>query len=93
MSILGMSVPIAGNEESREGRVVSIAGSERSGAAEDPTADDDESKEGIPKAVLDREVSGPDLDDSAADCELPAEVVVASDVEGGWLVSWIPAFP
>lgn len=35
--MVGISVPIAGKEESKEGRVVSIAGSERSGAADDPT--------------------------------------------------------
>lgn len=34
---MGISVPIAGSEESSEGRVVSIAGSERSASAADPT--------------------------------------------------------
>lgn len=46
-------MPIAGNDESSEGKVVSIAGSDRSGAAEEPTEGSDESKEGAFASIKD----------------------------------------
>lgn len=55
--MVGISVPMAGREASSEGRVVSIAGSDRSGAAEEPTEGSAESKEGNPVSSKESEPS------------------------------------
>lgn len=77
--MVGISVPIAGNEESSEGMVVSIAGSERSASAADPTEGSSASKsmDGIWESIAGSEWSvdevvtfGADADGSVPSCGL-----------------------
>lgn len=77
--MVGISVPIAGKEESSEGRVVSIAGSDRSGAAEDPTEGRAESKEGNPVSSKDSVPSRPVVSIGGSDDSIE-EVTFATSV-------------
>jgi len=86
--MVGISVPIAGNEESSEGRFVSIAGSEISASAEDPTEGSSvsKSKDGMWESIAGSEWSinevvtfGAGADGSVSSCGLPVSTC--------WLVS------
>lgn len=89
--MVGISVPIAGRDESRDGRVVSMAGSDKSGAAEEPTEGSDESKDGIPASIKDWDVSLAVVDESIGGNDVSVEdaVVFGWSFEPSPLVCWL----
>lgn len=87
--MVGISVPIAGNEESSEGKVVSIAGRERSASADDPTDGNpvSKSKDGMWESIagkawsIDEVTFGAGADGSVPSCGFPLFT--------SWFTSWL----